>query len=442
MRAHHLSNAAFGVLDYAAYPVGMLLVAPIMLRNLGVAQYGVWAVATAAVNTGSIIASGFGDANIQHVATERTTGDSNALVRTVRSTMGIHLLLGAAMAIILWIAAPYLARHVAATSANLEASCLWCLRIAGLITFVRTVESVCVSTQRAFERYGAAVRISVAARLLSLAAAALLALSSHGVVSILAITAVVTGIGLLLQLGRLKSLLHATTLSPGFDPQTTKALFRFGIFSWLLAVSGVLFSQADRLIGGAALGAAAVASYALCAQLAQPIYGFTASGLHFLFPYLSGQRVSATAATLRKAVLLALVANVVFVLSSTLGLLLIGNRILLAWGGEAIASSGTSLLPIVAWSSALLGLNVTGSYAMMALGRVQTLTWINVAAGAAMLLLVSVLLPRRGMSGIAEARLFHGFITLLIYAPLVVALRKGAVSHRQTSIGLPASEEA
>ena len=129
-------------------------------------------------------------------------------------------------------------------------------------------------------------------------------------------------------------------------------------------MSGVLFSQADRLIGGAALGAAAVASYALCAQLAQPIYGFTASGLHFLFPYLSGQRVSATAATLRKAVLLALVANVVFVLSSTLGLLLIGNRILLAWGGEAIASSGTSLLPIVAWSSALLGLNVTGSYAM------------------------------------------------------------------------------
>ena len=74
MRAH-LSNAAFGVLDYAAYPVGMLLVAPIMLRNLGIAQYGIWAVATAAVNTGSIIASGFGDANIQHVATGRTTGD-------------------------------------------------------------------------------------------------------------------------------------------------------------------------------------------------------------------------------------------------------------------------------------------------------------------------------------------------------------------------------
>jgi O-antigen/teichoic acid export membrane protein len=231
-------------------------------------------------------------------------------------------------------------------------------------------------------------------------------------------------------------------LSPSFDPQTTRALLKFGIFSWLLAVSGVLFSQVDRLIGGAALGAAAVASYALCAQLAQPIYGFTASGLHFLFPYLSGQRVSATAATLRKAVVLALVANMAFVLLTTFGLLLIGNRVLLAWGGEAIAQSGASLLPIIAWSSALLGLNVTGYYAMMALGRVQIATWINVAAGAPMLLLVVFLLPRSGMSGIAEARLLYGFITLLIYVPLILALRSGSALRPEIAIGLPASEEA
>src|ERR1700739_3014977 len=50
-----------------ALPRGMVPVAPVARRNLGVAQYGVWTVATAAVSMGSIIASGFGDANIQHV---------------------------------------------------------------------------------------------------------------------------------------------------------------------------------------------------------------------------------------------------------------------------------------------------------------------------------------------------------------------------------------
>ena len=56
----HLSNATYGVLDYAAYPMAMLLAAPTLLHHLGISQYGVWVVCTAAVSTGGIIASGFG----------------------------------------------------------------------------------------------------------------------------------------------------------------------------------------------------------------------------------------------------------------------------------------------------------------------------------------------------------------------------------------------
>lgn len=35
----HLSNAAYGVLDYAIYPIGMLVADPVMTRTLGVAQW-------------------------------------------------------------------------------------------------------------------------------------------------------------------------------------------------------------------------------------------------------------------------------------------------------------------------------------------------------------------------------------------------------------------
>ena len=95
----HLSNAAYGILDYGAYPIGMLAVAPVVLHHLGAAQYGVWAVATAAVSTGGVVASGFGDANIQHVASRRGLGEQGALEPAVRSLMGINLVLGAALAI-------------------------------------------------------------------------------------------------------------------------------------------------------------------------------------------------------------------------------------------------------------------------------------------------------------------------------------------------------
>ena len=439
----HLSNAIYGALDYAAYPIGMLGVAPIVLRNLGVEQYGVWAVATAAVSTGSIIASGFGDANIQRVATERTAASANDLLRVVRSTMGIHLILGVAMAILSWAVAPYMAGRLASSGTG-QSSCLWCLRIAGLLTFARAVESVCISTQRAFASYGAAVRISVLARLFSLVAAAIFTRVNHSVVTIMSATAVLTGIGLYAQLIALKRLLHAETLAPFFDPEATKALFKFGIFSWLLAVSGVLFTQADKLIGGASLGAAAIVAYALCAQLAQPIYGLTSSTLHFLFPYLAGQRVSASAGELRRTVLVAFAANLLLVLVGTTALLLFGGRILQAWGGDAISRNGAPLLPLVAWGSALLGLNVTGTYAMLALGRVQTVTWLNLFGGATMLVMFWYLLPRYGMSGIADARLAYGFITLLIYVPVAFLLRPEphAAGRSNNSNSVPAGEQA
>jgi O-antigen/teichoic acid export membrane protein len=400
----------------------MLLLAPILLRNLGVQQYGIWTVATAAVSAGSIIASGFGDANIQHVATQRSTGDNDAVVRTVRSTMGIHLILGAAFALVGWALAPYVAAHVA-PSAALRHVCLWSLRIASLLMLARTVESVCISTQRAFERYGAAVRVSILVRLLTLAAAAALTYIGADVAGIMVATAILLVLGVWVQLIHLKRLLRTDSLIPSFDRSSTKALFAFGIFSWLQAVSGVVFSQSDRLMTGVSLGATAVASYALCVQMAQPIYGLAASGLHFLFPYLSGRRVTGSALAFRKAVLVAFSANLLLVSAGLTILLLFGDRVLYAWGGASVAQSGRPVLPMIAWGSALLGLNVTGYYAMLALGRVKTVTTLNLGGGAIMMLLMAWLLPYYGVRGVAIARLFYGPITLLLYLPLGLLLR-------------------
>ena len=324
MRAH-LSNAAYGVLDYAAYPIAMLVSAPALLKYLGVAQYGIWIVTTAALNTGAIIASGFGDANIQYIASARSQGNADLLVRAVRSMLGINLLLGVVLAVISWMLAPLAVTHLvgpAAVSAyeqhfqesaaerqisplrfarvivnvtgssgtmtgapcspefpvelvgagyfmrlspqkaahvvvgwaaygkfgshqrtwveyeffecshsisksnrwaspvffgprtlvrtwgtrhgsawsgsvhsaptatrGLREACLFGLRIASILMLVRAIESVCVSTQRAFERYGEAIRISLLARIISVAAAVLLSLHGFGVAAIMAATA-------------------------------------------------------------------------------------------------------------------------------------------------------------------------------------------------------------------------------------------------------------
>lgn len=421
MRAH-LANAAYGVLDYAAYPIAMLVSAPALLRHLGVAQYGIWIVTTAALNTGAIIASGFGDANIQYIAGARTHGDANLLLRAVRSMLGINLLLGIALALISWMLAPFAVSRLVAPATGLEAACLIGLRIASVLMLVRAVESVCISTQRAFERYGAAIRISLFARIATVAVAVLLSLKGFGVAGIMVATACFMVFGTAAQLIRLRHYLGAGSLWPAFDRHATSVLFGFGAFSWLLAVSSVIFTQADRLLLGVSLGASTVTAYALCVQMAQPVYGIASSGLHFLFPYLAGRNAVSQPAALRTPILLAFAVNVFIVTVATSILLLYGPAVLYAWVGQSVAQSAAGILAPIAWSFALLGLSVTGYYALLALGRVQMVTAVNLMGGFTMLLLMVWLLPSWGVHGIAMARLSYGAIALLMYAPLARVL--------------------
>ena len=437
----HLSNAAYGVLDYTAYPIGMLLAAPVLLRHLGVTQYGLWAVATATVSAGGTIASGFGDANIQHVAKIRSRGDMDGVIRAVRSTMGINLLMGTVLALICWVLVPHVSGRIASSDAGSQIACLWSLRIASLLILVRAIESVCISTQRAFERYGAAVLISIFARLLTLFAAVPLAERGLGVVSIMVGTGVLTTAGTIAQLIRLKQHLGTAPLLPSFDRSATVALLSFGIFSWLQAVSGVIFTQTDRLMLGVSLGATAVTAYVLCVQMAQPIYGIAAAGLHFLFPHLAGLQTNHNSSVLRQVVLTAVAFNAAFVAVSTTTVLFMGHEVLRLWVGASIAEKSVALLAPIAWGFALLGLNVTGYYAMLALGRVRTVTTLGIAGGATMVALMTLLLPRMGISGLVVARLSYGAISLLVYYPLFQLLRSRGNSQFSTVSISPVCED-
>jgi O-antigen/teichoic acid export membrane protein len=419
----------------------MLLVAPVVLHHLGPAEYGLWAIATAAVSTGGIVASGFGDANIQHVSQLRGSKNRHALESVVRSMMSINLVLGAALACAGWFLSPLAARHIAVSGILPQRSCLLSLRIASILMLVRALESVSISTFRAFERYGAAVRISIAVRLLTLALAALLASTGHRTVSIMFVTLLLMLLGTCAQFFRLHQFLRAASLWPAFNRDATRALFGFGIYSWLQAVAGVLFGQVDRLLLGVSLGAVAVTSYALCVQLAQPLFGLTAAALHFLFPYLAGRVNTVSWANLRQMLRKAFAFNLLLVAIGTALLLAFGQRLLQVWAGAAIAQTAAPFFPLVIIGSALLGLSVTGTYALLALCKVRSVAWLSIVAGVAMLLMMSWLLPLRGVQGLATARLFYGLFSLLLYVPLLRSLASRRSSALAASSALSTLEE-
>jgi O-antigen/teichoic acid export membrane protein len=439
---NQISNAIFGVLDYLAYPLGMLAIAPLALRSLGTDRYGIWMIAVSTISTGAIVASGFGDANIRIVAMQRATGNHQNVIRAVRSTMGIHLFLGSALAIVAWFLAPIATLKLVSGTSGLRADCLWTLRIACLLIPVRAIESVCVSTQRAYERYGSALRISAIARLVCLACAGVLPFIAHTVVSILVATLLISAYGVWLQIAQLRTLLDADDLLPALDRETTRALLSFGVFAWIQAVSGLVFGQLDRLIAGIAFGAAAVAAYSICVQMSQPIYGLVAAGLHFLFPRLSVQHALDDRAGVRRTVLLGFCANLLIVVLGASVVLAFGPAILSRLAGVELAHQCAPLLPVIVWSTAFSGLGVAGAYSMLALGRAKTLTCFTLAGGILMSISMSWLARRYGLQGMAWSRMLYGPITCMVYIPLVVFLNSRSKCRSYSAFSTALYEEA
>jgi O-antigen/teichoic acid export membrane protein len=430
----HLTNAVYGVLDYASYPFGMLLVAPIVLHKLGASEYGLWMIATAIVSAGGIIASGFCDANIQRVARLRSKGERDSMLHAIRSMLGINLVLALVLALGVWIAAPFAARHIAVSHLTPIKQCLICIRIASVLIVVRGVESVAASTHRAFEQYRGTVQINTAVRLFTLASAAVLALLGRRTASILVATGLFMVVGAYMQFRGLRALLGPATLWPAFHPEETRTLLGFGVFVWLQTLGSVVFGQLDRILLGISLGALAVAPYALCIQFAQPIFGVTASSLHFLFPYISGRAGSISRSTLKLTLLKAFLCNLLMVASGAGVLLLFGERLIRIWAGPAVAQSAAGILSPIVLASALMGLSVTGTYAVQALGRFRTVAFISLGGRTAMLLLMIYLLPHMGVRALAGARVSYGAIALLIYLPLLRGLGLG---REQSNSAIP-----
>ena len=428
----HLTNASYGVLDYVSYPLGMLLVAPVVLHKLGAAEYGLWMISTAVISAGSIVASGFCDACIQRVAYLRGTNEIHLAPAAIRSAIGINLTLGALFAASAWIAAPFVASHVAVSNLISRSECLVVLRIASVAILVRTMEGVAVGVQRAFEQYRATVQISTFMRFLTLGAAALLALLGRGTISILLATLVFLALGVVAQFRALSKLIAGVSFWPQFHPTEARHLFRQGFFVWLQTLGGVVFGQLDRIFLGISLGALAVTPYSLCVQFAHPIYGLSTSGFNFLFPYLSSRAGATQREDMKRVVRKAFVCNLTIVACSAALLLLFGDRLISIWAGRPVAESAKSILPPIVIGAALMGLSVTGTYALQALGEFRSVAFIMLAGRSAMLLLMIWMLRHHGLQGLAVSRLFYGAVALVVYLPLL------GILSQKLKVGQPA----
>jgi O-antigen/teichoic acid export membrane protein len=423
-------NASYSIAEYIAQPLSMLVAAPFLVHKLGLNQYGIWMLVSAILGSMGILSTGFGDATVKYVSAYRGQNNPAGVERTIRATLAINTLLGGLFGLLVWVAAPYAVAHIFKIEPMFHAASTQAIRISAVILVVRSVESVFVSTLRAYERYGPPVKLNVFLRTVVVVSAVVLAAMGRGVVAIMIATLLWSALIVVLQAIAARRVVGPMNPFPTFERGALAEVCTFGCFSWLQALAGVVFSYADRFLVAAMLGTAPVAIYVLCVQAAQPIHGLAAAAFNFVFPHISSRHEAGEIHGPRRVFRLALLASLALSLALALPLIVFSKPLLTFWMGTQVANDGHLALALLAVAYVLMALNVVPHYALLAFGRVRLISGLNLGAGILLTLLMASLVPTFGLTGAAMGRIAY---SLLLAIPYLVASRKAFQSRTQFS---------
>src|ERR1700678_3858129 len=408
-------NAFYSVAEYIAQPLSMLVAAPYLVHKLGLSQYGIWMLVNAILGSVGILSTGFGDATVKYVSGYRGQNNPAGVERTIRATLTINALLGGVFGLLVWAAAPYAVDHIFKIDPDFQAATVLAIRISAIILAIRSIESVFVSTLRAFERYGPPVKLNVFLRTVVVISAVVLAALGRGGAAIMLAPLLWSALVVILQVIATRRVVNNLTALPTFNRSALAEVFGFGCFSWLQALAGVAFAYADRFLIAGMIGTAPLAIYVLCVQATQPIHGLGAAAFNFVFPHISYRHQAGELDGPRRVFRLASWFSLAISVVLAFPLIAFGRPLLRLWMGGQIADDAHVVLALLAVAYTLMAVNVVPHYALLAFGRVRFIAALNFASGIFLVVSMAVLVPAFGLVGAAVGRIAYSLVLAVPY---------------------------
>lgn len=413
-----MRNAVWNTLDYLVLPLLFLLATPFLVSRLGIQQFGIWMLVNALTGTLSVMHFGLGDATVKYVSSHRARGDWQGVVRVIRSTQTVYGALGIVSAAAVVLGSPLLAGHIFKVEASHQALAIAAIRIGGIGLAVRFVNNVFAAALQGLERYDLSAKVTILTKAATIGGIVVAVALGYGLETLLWISVICAAIGATGLAVVVKSSITDLHFWPMLDRAALHEVFGFGFYSWLGAIAGTIFAQADVLLVGALLGTIAVTYYSVCQKLAMQVHAFLAAGSAFLFPMSSVATEQGDLARMHRIYAGAL--SVIAVLSAAIGvpIFLFSQSILTHWMGADFASHASGLLKILVFGYALLATSIVPYNVLNGTGRVRmnaALSWSSVAV---VISGIFCFAPIFGLVGVAWARLLN--IGPLLFAMVYV----------------------
>ncbi len=287
-KTKNFRNSYWSLLEFAIYPMLMLVATPFFLKKLGVEQLGIWMLINSIIGSLTLLNGGFGDAAIKYISKYNAKNDSEGVSRVVNTTFSLFVSISIGFIVIGYLVLVAEDRLQLFSSGVKHRELLFqsFYVVISLFAF-RLIEQVVLSFFRGFERYDIASKFSIISKSTMLLINIALAALDYSLIQIFLSSTVVTFVFLVLEIIWLKKFCPYLVLYKKPDRATLKEISSFSIWAWLQTVAGILFSQADKFVVAACAGLSVLAYYSIGFMVANQIHALFAAASSWLFPVVS-----------------------------------------------------------------------------------------------------------------------------------------------------------
>ncbi|MDJ0676859.1 MAG: oligosaccharide flippase family protein [Calothrix sp. MO_167.B42] len=280
-------NAAAGVIK-----IGLAVLSiPILIRMLGIEEYGLWTLAYAVVQVVNLAEAGLSVATTVFVSQDIVKEDaddlSNSLSETLTVTFGGMLIFATLAAIALLFGAEVIVSLFPKLEQVQKLTIQHSLQIGGLVVWARLLQRVLIGVEQAYQRYDLTNLLNTIESLLFYFGMLIVTWLGGRTIALMQWQAVVAIAILLSHVWVFRILIHNMKLHINWNQKRGLVIARYSLMTWLTSLGGMIFARGDRLVVGAVLGSQVLGVYATIIDLTAVISLLSDLPVQPLLPALS-----------------------------------------------------------------------------------------------------------------------------------------------------------
>jgi O-antigen/teichoic acid export membrane protein len=392
--SHFRSSSLFVSAGVIARLITTVVSIPILVRLLGIEQFGVWSVLIAQISLFYLVELGITTALVYYLATSIAENNLEESYKYMGSALALLTVFGLMGMIVFIILIPQFTSSLQNYS-MIDKS----LSLASFVILFWLWGQYCSSIEAAFLRYDIQATIETVNLILLQVGIIILAWMRMNLSIIIIWLLISSGITVTFHYFALKHILHIKFGIFSISKNKCRQLLTFGYAHWIATLGSSLFGQADRIIINFLLGPTITGIYSATTSIVMKINELSAAPLRVLPSIISTAKSLDRKSQIAKLFLQASRINGFVIIMVTLPLLLMPDVVASFIVEKPQVGVVIKILPVLAGIYSLYSLGATGFFTMIGLGTpIVNAIW-GLIGGVAECLLMILLIPRFGLLG-------------------------------------------